>query len=215
MTAKTTTKKSPAKKPAAKKPAAKATMPRRERLRQAYLYVVDNWAVGNSDLKAAGIDPALMKALQPSGLVEAYHVNGERAVTWQSHFDVQNGDPREDAEAAFDKAFPAKETPEPATKTGNGATGPRYTPGQIAVGMRLTREGKSAKAVAAEVGVKSPSYFRKLMLAEIAKADVKKAKDSGSSNRKPAAKKATKKPAAKKLAKPSGKPKAANARVAA
>lgn len=197
MTAKTTTKKSSAKKSSAKK----AAMPRRERLRQAYLHVVDNWAVTNADLKAAGIDPALMKALQPSGLVEGTHVNGERAVTWQSHFDVQNGDPREDAEAAFDKAFPAEEAPEPAKTGATGATGPRYTPGQIAVGIRLTREGKSAKAVAAEVGVKSPSYFRKLMLAEIAKSD--------------AAKKATKKPAAKKLPKSPGKPKAANARVAA
>src|SRR4051794_11533692 len=50
-----------------------------------------------------------------------------------------------------------------------GATGPAYSPAQIAKGVKLTLAGKlNACEVATACGVKSQSYFRKTCLARIA-----------------------------------------------
>jgi hypothetical protein len=143
-------------------------------LRKAYLYVVGGWALGTIEVaKGIGVRPevatALLKALEASGLIAGTHVNGERAVTWQSMYDIENSDPAETmkkARADFNAAFPTgRVTPAP-VKTGRvGASGPQYTDEQLKTVEQARKDGLSWKAAAAKAGIKSPGYLSKTMKA--------------------------------------------------
>lgn len=163
----------------------------RESLEQVYMYVVRNWATDAGEIadgldRSVGAVNTLLKKLATARLVEGTHVNNERKLTWQSYYDVENEDGAEALAARdFAEAFPG----EPETKaTHKGGGGPRYTPEQIAKGVKLTVEGGTAKAVAAAVGVRSPNYFRKVVKAEIERAAAAIKKDAkkrgGASGRK-------------------------------
>lgn len=149
-------------------------MTERESLHEVYSYVWGNWAVTAGEiadqlgLSVSRVN-ALLRKLNRARLVESLHVNNERALTWQSYYDIENEDGVEArAERDFAEAFPG----EPETRGGHtGGSGPRYTPEQIAEGVRLTLEGETAKAVALAVGVKSPNYFRKVIKEKIAEAE--------------------------------------------
>lgn len=155
----------------------------RAELRKAYLFVVDNWAVGADEVaRAIGSDTTTARTrlvrLAQARLVEGSHVNGEKALTWQSYYSIQDGDDRKLAVADFDKAFPKGED----VTTKQGATGPRYTAKQIETAIKMRAKGESWKAIAAAVKVKSPAYFAKVIKEEIAsraKVAKKAAKDKG------------------------------------
>jgi hypothetical protein len=140
----------------------------RPALRTAYLYVVDNWAVDASDIaKATKTDVKdvnkLLKRLERTGLLASTHVNGEKALTWQSYYDVQNGEKRSDAIADFNKAFPAKQ-PVAAGRTGvTGATGPRYTEEQLTQAEKMRADGSTFKAIGAALGIKATAYLAKVL----------------------------------------------------
>ena len=88
----------------------------RDVLRRVYLAIVNNWAVSKPEIKSilgkqkAGpllpkvLDRAL-KDLEAHQLIVAEHVNGEKALTYQSHFDVDNDeDALKNARKAFNEA---------------------------------------------------------------------------------------------------------------
>lgn len=152
-----------------------------------YMFVVDNWAVSavevaeaisampKRDLKKVGgsMEPkeatAILKRLEKVALTASTHVNGERTLTWQSYFDVNNGESREEAEATFSERVAV--APEGTAVRrgrapgGRGATGPRYTAEQIAEGIELRRSGASWLKVAEAMGVKSQVYFSNVLRA--------------------------------------------------
>lgn len=153
----------------------------RPKLRAAYMYVVNNWAVGAEEVaKSLKIETdeatKLLKAL--GGLVEGTHVNGEKAVTWQSYYDIENSDKTKtlrSARADFAKAFPEPVVPGSSNRVGaKGATGPRYTEAQISAGIKAREAGKTNAEVAKAAGVKSPAYFSKVLKAAIAEREAAK-----------------------------------------
>lgn len=145
----------------------------RPALRKTYLYVVDNWAVSASDI-ANGTKQdvkevnSLLNRLARASLVDSIHVNGEKSLTWQSYYSIQDGEKRSDAIADFDKAFPKREAVTAAATRANGS-GPRYTEEQLAAGRDARIAGDSWKGVAATAGVKSPVYFSKVLRATFPK----------------------------------------------
>lgn len=153
----------------------------RDMLKTVYLYVVNNWAVTTADA-VNGVDAKipterLLKKLRSKSLIDATHVNGEKALTWQSNYDIENTDADEtlaSAERDFDAAFPVKAEPKPAAKP--GATGPRYSDAQLSAGAKAKAAGKSRREVAEAAGVKSPNYFNTVLAKrEADAAKVKKA----------------------------------------
>lgn len=83
----------------------------RDELRAAYMAVVNNFATTTSEVGKVAFDGDTEKArlaLEDLGdLVTSSHINGERALTWQSGFDVENDkNARRKAATAFRKAFP-------------------------------------------------------------------------------------------------------------
>lgn len=150
----------------------------RPSLRKAYLFVVNNWAVDGTEVaESLKLDrPAtvsLLNRLKNANLIVAEHINGERALTYQSYHDVNNEDGALDAaKADFATAFPAKV--DPAATGRKGATGARYTPEQIKAGLAARKAGMKNADVAAAAGVKSPSYFAKTLKAIEHQATIKK-----------------------------------------
>jgi hypothetical protein len=149
------------------------TASNRPALKKAYLFVVKNWAVKSADV-ATNLDttPAeatkILRELSAKGLLEPMNVNGERALTWQSHYDIENSDAAKtlnSAKADFLAAFPIAGV---TTSSRKGATGPRYTDAQIKKGLAAKKAGKTNAEVAKTAGVKSPAYFSKVLKALIA-----------------------------------------------
>lgn len=147
----------------------KTTDARREQLKAVYLYVVENWAVA-ADEVAAGVEREVkevradLNRLSRRGLVVGDKINGEKTLTWQSYFDIDNElDVPARAAAEFDKEFP-----EGSVKTGashEGATGARYTEEQLAAGKASREQGSNWERVAADAGVKAASHFSKAVRA--------------------------------------------------
>lgn len=133
---------------------------RRENLKTVYNFVVANWATDKAEIESAkivagGVD-SLLKTLERKGLLASTHVNGEKKLTWQSMFDIENeADVLERSAAAFDAAFPVKQA-EPATSDRTHATGPRYTDEQLARAAELKAGGMSWPKIASELGIKAP-----------------------------------------------------------
>jgi hypothetical protein len=130
------------------------------KLAAVYLDVVRNWAVYAEDIVKHINDENDPRYTNTNTTA----VNGEKPLTWQSYFDIQNGELEEDAVAAFTAAVapllvPGSKAPRV------GATGARYTEEQIAKGLRARARGESNKAVAEAAGVKSPNYFAKTLKA--------------------------------------------------
>lgn len=153
----------------------------RSQARTVYLAVVNNWAVYASDIsEEVGLDAKattqVLRQLEAKGLVHAHHVNGERKITWQTDFDVEN-EAMVPARAgrAFKQAWPEDEQPQANGNTGSDTPRPRYTDEQL----RLAREAKAAggtrKQVAEAAGIRSPNYLAKL-LKRMAEAEAKAAK---------------------------------------
>lgn len=154
----------------------------RSDLRKLYAATFDDFAINAEDgAELLGItkkEAAAAFGLM-SNLTTGEQVNGVGPIVYQC-YETYDSISRSTALRRFDKAFPKNghqawslATPE---KTGRkGATGPRYSESQIALGVKLTAKGETAKAVATEVGVKSPSYFRKLCKAAIVAAEAEKA----------------------------------------
>jgi hypothetical protein len=148
---------------------------RREQLRKAYLFVVNNWAVDDGDIaKGLGIErkqaTSLAKSIERKGLIVREQVNGEGALINQSFYDIDNSnvkETRKSARADFAAAFPEGSVKEPAASRsgGKGATGPRYTEEQIKKGAAARKAGKSNAEVAKAAGVKSPAYFTAVLKA--------------------------------------------------
>lgn len=166
----------------------------RKNLRAAFKLATANFSTDAKEtaevlkLSAPAVATKLFRILEARNFAASTHVNGERSLTWQTYFNVTDGQATmKEALAAFDKEFPRDWTPSANGRV--GATGPRYEEAQIALGIKLTFEGKTAKQAASEVGVKSPSYFRKLCKARIAEAEAAKK----SAAKKPAKKRSTKK----------------------
>ena len=130
-----------------------------------YKYVVTNWAVSAKEV-AAGTEQDskattnLLKRLQATGLLDATHVNGDRELTWQSMFDVQNDKQAgRKSTAAFNKAFPKGEVVHAGRTGGNGATGPRYTEEQLVKAEQMRAAGESYKAIGLALGIKATAYL--------------------------------------------------------
>ena len=117
------------------------TNDRRENLRNVYLFVVDNWAVDVNELAGASDFTkdqvrSLLGTLKNKRLVDSTIVNGEGPALWQSYYDVQNGESREDAEAEFDSKFPNKVAD---TKTPAQVAKTRPAEGAVIYEVRKTR----------------------------------------------------------------------------
>lgn len=161
-------------------------------LKEAYLFCVENWAPHASEIadhlfkkgllgyegeRSLATDKkvvaSLLKTLDRSGLIQSHQVNGEGPAVHQSMYDIENSDVKEtrrNARKDFKEAFPEPTALSP--RGGQpGATGPRYTPAQIKKGLAARKAGKTNKEVAEAAGVKSPSYFSKVLKAEQAKRD--------------------------------------------
>lgn len=150
------------------------TTPTRDDLRKTYMLVVKNWALTTADvadaLKIETKDAlARLRRIERTGLLESTHVNGERELTWQSHYDIENDDRANavrDAGRDFNAQFPKGE--EIKTGSGRGGFGPRYTDEQIikghefAVAKARAGEKVTHREVAEHAGVKSPNYFAKI-----------------------------------------------------
>ena len=126
-----------------------------------YKYVVTNWAVSAKEV-AAGTEQDskattnLLKRLQATGLLDATHVNGERELTWQSMFDVQNDKQAgRKSTAAFNKVYPKGES----VSATSGRTGPRYTEEQLVKAEQMREAGESYKAIGLALGIKATAYL--------------------------------------------------------
>ena len=67
------------------------------------------------------------------------------------------------AKKDFTGAWPTSDKGTAGTGPKNPATGPRYTDAQLKKAMGLRNQGKSRKAVAEGIGVKSPNYLARLL----------------------------------------------------
>jgi predicted transcriptional regulator len=147
--------------------------PERDLLWSVYSHVLNNWAVGNSDIiEGTKLDKTevnrLTRKLASVGLLAGEHVNSERSITWQTFFDVENDrNAKRNGRRAFDKVYPKGEEVKVAAAPVNaghrGNTGPRYTPEQIAAAVAARADGKNWKEVAVIAGVKSPFHFSKVV----------------------------------------------------
>lgn len=143
-------------------------------LAAAYKFVVDNFAATTAEVaEALSLDTKTAKRYLErlgSDLVVGEHINGRSGeLTWQSYFDVEN---EEDVEARSDQAFidtfriSSGKAPKPSAAA--GATGPRYTPEQLATGREARLAGASWPKVAEAAGVKSDGYFSRVLRATFA-----------------------------------------------
>lgn len=173
----TTTKKSSPKTRVSRKVTVRTEVPGdiRPELRKVYLYVVKNWAVDADEIaKATKLDVKRVRTLlgRLAPLVVGTQVNGEGPLVYQSMYDIENSDETKTLRSA--RADFAKKFPEAVKDGGNrsgatGATGPRYSDSQIEKGIKAREAGKTNAEVAKAAGVKSPSYFSKILKAEIAR----------------------------------------------
>lgn len=171
----------------------------RSAAQQVYRYVVNNWAVTTSEVadEFTGLanTTAILRQLAKRGLVASTHVNEEKALTWQSHFDIEN-EPMVPARAgrAFAKAWPVAEDTVASTNgnTGSSTPRPKYTEDQLAKARAAKAKGLTRKQVAAAAGIRSPNYLAKLLKREALAA----AKAKRSRKAQPAAKR-TRKPRSK------------------
>jgi hypothetical protein len=150
--------------------AAAETIPERAKLHDVYMFIVRNWAVNAEEIPGdrAFVEAALKTLTTTGGLVEPIHVNGEAKLTYQSMFDYENDDNAEaDAEHNFNECFPEDAPVTVATTAAShaGASGPRYTDVQLYMGVAARAAGLSWPQVAEVAGVKSPSYFSKVVRA--------------------------------------------------
>jgi len=144
----------------------------RSELREVYMAVVKNWVVSAKDVaeitgQTLNVVNQRLRRLERVDLLASIHVNGERELTWQSYYDIENSDREETLNAAsgdFTSKFPLSDAIE-ADRKHAGATGPRYTEKQLAKGAKLRAKGLSWAKVAAEVGVKAESHFAKAVRA--------------------------------------------------
>ena len=147
----------------------------RLQLKKVYRYVLMNWAVSTKEIAAGTkldvkdvrrLTKRLESKVAPSGwtLLAGTHVNGEREVTWQTYYDIQNeSDAEKNGMADFDAVFPAG-VKIAAGSSHRGNTGPRYTDAQIAEAAEIRLDkGESWKEIARMVGVKSPAHFSKVV----------------------------------------------------
>lgn len=174
---------------------------RRPALLETYLYVAGNWALTAEDVwTGLGLDlkdaRSRLAKLTRDGLLYAEHVNGEKALTYQSDFDCEN-EHRENwealATAKFNETYPEPVAKAPARK--GGANGPRYSADQIAVGIEARRSGANWEVVAQSAGVKAASYFSRVVKEANGGKDPKGQKPG--ETREQAVRKAAKKSAAK------------------
>jgi hypothetical protein len=149
------------------------------KLAAVYMYTVWNWAVYVEEIVEAinaEADPrftntnktavnSMLHQLEQLGLLASAHINGERKLTWQSYFSLQDGELEEDAEAAFIAAVAPLLAPGAKVTTRSGGTGPRYTESQLKAGHAARVSGAGWKAVAEAAGVRSPSYFSRVLRA--------------------------------------------------
>lgn len=145
------------------------------KLAAVYIFVVENWAVhasevaefltANETVKHAPEVNRLLKRLESDSLVVSMHVNEERALTWQSYFDVNNGDSMDEAEQRFIDTYRIDVRTTAAASGRVGATGPRYSAEQLSAGRDAREVGASWPNVALAAGVKSPSYFSNVLRA--------------------------------------------------
>ena len=122
-----------------------------------YKYVVTNWAVTAAEVAAGTEQDAkevtnLLKRLAGAGLLDSTHVNGEKSLTWQSYFDVNN-EPNVSRRStvAFNRAFP-KDQPVSAAPARNGVTGPRYTEEQLVDAEQMRAAGRELQGHRRGVG---------------------------------------------------------------
>lgn len=149
-----------------------------------YKFVVNNWAVYADDV-AKGTDQdvktatKLLERLRSVGLLATEHVNGEKALTWQSFFDVENeANVPARSTRAFNKVYPKDSPVNEATTGRRGATGPRYSEDQLAEAERLRKAGHTMKDVAAALSIKSPAYLASVLKKREAAKKVRKSTKS-------------------------------------
>lgn len=138
---------------------------RREMLRTAYLKAFDDFATDAPEVaEVLGIEPAaatrLFRELERNGLTCGTHVNGSRKLTWQAT-ETYDSLSREEAEARFDAVYPVE--PDAKESGRKGTTGPAYTAKQLQAGREARLEGLSWAKVAEKAGVKSESYFSRVL----------------------------------------------------
>lgn len=160
-----------------------STTTTRSQAQQVYRFVVNNWAVSAAEIaegtgmERPHVNQLLRQLARHGGLVEGTHVNGERELTWQSHFDIENEQqvPLR-AGRAFKAAWPVDE-PETSSNgnTGSDTPRPRYTEDQLAKARAAKAQGLTRKQVAEAAGIRSPNYLAKLLKRE-AEAAAKAAK---------------------------------------
>jgi hypothetical protein len=179
----------------------------REQAKATYMAVVNNWAVYASDISgdlglSAKDTTAVLRELEARGLAHAHHVNGEKRITWQTDFDVENEKavPMR-AGRAFAKAWPKDEetTAKATANTGSTTDRPRYTEDQLAKARAAKAKGLTRKQVAEAAGIRSPNYLAKLLKREQEAKAARKAKRNSTRSAK-AATKATRKPRTKAAA---------------
>jgi hypothetical protein len=143
----------------------------RSNLRATYLAVVDGFAVSTKEVADAAklskdeIQP-LLRELQRTGLIVANHVNGAKAITWQSMFDVENvPNARKQAVKSFQNVYGQRGSIERQAR--QGATGPRYTDEQVQKAIAMRIAGESWKAIGAALGIKATAYLSKLLTPQI------------------------------------------------
>lgn len=173
----------------------------RSALRKTYLAVVDGFAVGREDVVSvtklsADETMPLLRELERSGLVQSMHVNGQKALTYQSMFDVENDtNARVNAVKSFQEVYGKRGPIERQAR--QGATGPKYTDEQIQDAIARRIAGESWKAIGQALGIKATAYLSKLLTPQVeaAKASAKSPKAKAP---KATAKRRTVKVAAKK-----------------
>ena len=159
-----------------------STTTTRSQAQQVYRFVVNNWAVSAEEiaqgtgLERPHVNQLLRQLKAHSNLVEGTHVNGERELTWQSYFDIENEQmvPQR-AGRAFKAAWPVDEPERTNGNTGSDTPRPRYTEDQLAKARAAKAQGLTRKQVAEAAGIRSPNYLAKLLKRE-AEAAAKAAK---------------------------------------
>jgi hypothetical protein len=138
-------------------------------LAAAYWFVSTNWAVDAAEVaEALGADVKttnkILRRLSSAGLLVAEHINGEKALTWQSMYATPESSEEAETEQAFIDTFRIEAAT--AVRSARVAgTGPRYTEEQLTAGLAARAAGKTNREVAEAAGVKSPNYFAKTLKA--------------------------------------------------
>lgn len=131
-----------------------------------YRYVLLNWAVDAGEIvKGTGLDretvAKMIRKLRRVGLIDGDKVNGVGPIVYQTWYDIENDrDAERKGMEDFHRLIQIPVSDAPAHK---GATGPRYTEKQIKAGIAARKRGLGWKAVAEAAGVKSPSYFSRVL----------------------------------------------------